>query len=796
MAENERVVIFKVDTREGVTSVRDLKDNIKKLKESLADAQIGSEEYSKTMNELKVNQNALRDAMHATTTSMEDLAAAAAGANVEFDKQGKLVNAEAVSYNELVHTLANLKEAWRATTDEQQRADLAKQINSVNNRLKEMDASVGTYKRNVGAYQNIVSQLGNALGNLVPASKAATGGIGGMTMGLKAMSGTPVIAILGVLVNVLTKITGAMRTSEENTKALTAAMAPLQSIGDAVTKVLQGLGKTIVWLVDQFGKLTQKIFGVNKATQDRIGLAEKENALLDKQRSIQIENAKAEKDIAELRAKASDRANYTAKQRIEFLEQAGEMERQMAERNKDLAQQEYEALKLRTSLTQSSKEELDALAAAEAKAIKAETDYYTTVRSINSGISAARRQEEKDARDAAKAVADAARAKLDAETMYQQQLLDVATEGSEEQLAIQNELSRLQYEKAKADAEQKILDEETLNRTLLLLQQAYQRDTLKNQEAFDEKQRDAELLAIANRRDALEQGSEAYLAASVELAEKTYDTLTQKQGESDDQFLARRIAAYNALLDAQTAYDDAVEERERLAVQNRMEEAVTGSQEYLARAVELKKYELDTLHRLEGESDEAFRSRQLAAEKAYVDARKALWQSQLDTMNQIAAATSGILGSIADMYEANTNGTKKDAERIKNLRIASATIDMLQGAVTAYSTAQKLGPPQGPIIGAINAAAVTAAGLANIAKIKATKVSTSAAASTTPAATITAPAVPATSGVQLTRSLTGASEEDRLDRMADPQRVQVYILDSDLQANRESNRVRVAETEF
>lgn len=44
------------------------------------------------------------------------------------------------------------------------------------------------------------------------------------------------------------------------------------------------------------------------------------------------------------------------------------------------------------------------------------------------------------------------------------------------------------------------------------------------------------------------------------------------------------------------------------------------------------------------------------------------------------------------------------------------------------------------------------------------------------------------------RNVTGASEEERLNRIAGPQRV--YILASDLQAERDSSRVRVRETTF
>lgn len=159
---------------------------------------------------------------------------------------------------------------------------------------------------------------------------------------------------------------------------------------------------------------------------------------------------------------------------------------------------------------------------------------------------------------------------------------------------------------------------------------------------------------------------------------------------------------------------------------------------------------------------------------------------------QSVAGMSGIMGSLADMIESGTEVTEKEARRAKNLRIASATIDMYQGATTAYSTAQSLGVPMGPIVGAINAAAVVATGLANIAKIKSQNVSASASASGTAVPTVSAPAI--TPQVSQVRTITSASEEDRLNQMASDQRV--YILNSDLEAAANSRRVLATETSF
>lgn len=162
-------------------------------------------------------------------------------------------------------------------------------------------------------------------------------------------------------------------------------------------------------------------------------------------------------------------------------------------------------------------------------------------------------------------------------------------------------------------------------------------------------------------------------------------------------------------------------------------------------------------------------------------------KQKLDSMAAYASGASGLLNGVADMLEA-------EGQSAKNLRIAAATIDMISGAVTAFSTAQQLGPIAGPIVGAINAAAVVASGLANIAKIRATNVSKDAApTSSAPAqATVSAPALE--TAVPTTTVINGARTETALNRAAQPSRV--YVVQSDIEAAAQDTRVQVAESSF
>ena len=146
------------------------------------------------------------------------------------------------------------------------------------------------------------------------------------------------------------------------------------------------------------------------------------------------------------------------------------------------------------------------------------------------------------------------------------------------------------------------------------------------------------------------------------------------------------------------------------------------------------------------------------------------------------------------MISVHEENSEKNANKIKNLRIAAATIDTISGAIGAFMQAsQTIPPPYGQIVGAAAAAAVTASGLAQIAQLKKTKVSGSSAnTSISTPAVASAPTI--SPNVSNVRSVTSASEEDRLNRMARDQRV--YILADDIQASQEQIKTQVSESSF
>ena len=608
MAE-ETITILKVGTEEAVKSIADLKENVKVLKQSLDQLEIGTEEYQDTLDELKVNQNALKDAMYATSASMEQVTQAATGANVAFDENNQLVNAGTLSYNELVHAMANLKEEFRSTGDAARRQNLGEQINSINTKLKELDSLQGNFQRNVGNYAGSIkdafkdmSQQADAFGKSLG---AVGGGVNGIKNGFDAFSKSPAIATFGLLVSVAMKLADELKDNETAMQAVKKAMAALKPVMDLFSGIIEKLAD---YLADIIGKVTEFVTSnglMQKIVKGVMGVG---NAIM------QFVIAPFKGIVAAIKV---------------FKEQ---------------------------------------------------------------GI---------------KGIGDAARA------FGQEMKSGVAFK-------------------------------ENFNAGQLAA--------------------DAMISGVKSKKpDAGRAGKDLGKEAGKKFAEGMYESAMRglKTGEKWDE--AMREWAKNLA--------DSIKES-NAEMQDEIDSMFQGEVEALKKALE---------------EEEELRKKDLENAEKVAKAKK-------DTLKGVASATADILGSIADLYESDEENSEKNANKIKNLRIAAATIDTISGAIGAFMQAsQTIPPPYGQIVGAAAAAAVTASGIAQIAQLKKTKVSGTAASTniSTPAVA-SAPTI--NPNVANVRSVTSASEEDRLNQMASKQRV--YILADDIQASQNQIKTQVAESSF
>ena len=655
MAE-ETIQIIRIETGEAVRSVNDLRENVKILKERLGDLEIGTTEYQDTLDELKVNQAAVKDAMYATTASMDDLSKSATGASN--------------SYNSLVHRMASLKEELRATDvsteqGKQRFKELAAQINEVNGTLKDMDALQGNFQRNVGNYPGLMKTFSGSLDALDKGLKATAGGVGGLKEGFDALAVNPAFTILGIVVDLFGSLAATLKDDETSMAAVNKAGVSLEPVFKFLKGILEKVVNIVADLITKVSAFVQSNGLIPKIIDGVVGVG----------------NAIFKFVVAPFKGVV---------EAIKVFKEQGV--RGLGDAAKAFANEMKTGISFKSN--------------------------YQAGESIVDAITAGIKDKKKDVSDAGKDVIKPLKDGINIELDKMIQELD------------------MEMDKMIQDLDKKQEDANKIANSIAQGRLANLDKAAKHQ---------LELNAILVEDDK-------------EKAEKAY----QIQLSANE----RRLAALEQF--AQDALDRG---------------DLDAYLEYEQEAADLE-VEIET---------NALREKKRLREQDAKDAKEKAKQ-QMEVMQSVASATSGILGSIADMYESDEKNSEKNANKIKGLRIAAATIDTISGAVGAFmQAAATIPPPMGAIIGGIQAAAVTAAGIAQIAKMKSTKVSGSASNSAPTAPAVTSAPV-RTIDIQQVRSVTSASEEDRLNQMASDQRV--FLVMSDLEVKQNQSRVQVAEASF
>lgn len=358
---DEKVRVVKIDTGGAVQSVSNLKSKISEYRKELNECTVGSEEAKKKAIELREAQAQLTAAM-----------------NGAIDATGKIDN----SYNGLVSQMAKLKAAWRATTDEAERAKIGEQIGAINGQLKTMDASIGNFQRNVGNYQSALEGLGGK------GMQSITNGMNGIKKGMDVLKAHPFLAMLSVIVAVIMKIASAIKNSEDRMQSFQKALAPINAlmnvfntaIGKAADILVNVLTKSIDVATRAFSgflKMIDKVAGTNlsgiisEATEAQREVTNLENELARYSRNIKKENAEIGVTISKLQNNFAKSEGNVSKQ-AEIAKKIAEQQKKINENNLALATKEYELIRKKNQLSDSNTQDLDAENEAYVKMINAQ----------------------------------------------------------------------------------------------------------------------------------------------------------------------------------------------------------------------------------------------------------------------------------------------------------------------------------------------------------------------------------------------------------------------------------------
>ena len=296
---------------------------------------------------------------------------------------------------------------------------------------------------------------------------------------------------------------------------------------------------------------------------------------------------------------------------------------------------------------------------------------------------------------------------IETEYQRQKQLLDLLLdEASISQDVYDNALKYAQQQRAKA------LKEEQMNAEQAALAQVKAETDLLRKvtdekialiEDENERAREAEEVRHARAIDDLETRLEtekdltakqrAAINNLIELEEQKHqqkmleldNKAQEEKRKADEKALEERIAAANKETQAMM---DLV----KLEWENRINEAANKGQQTLQMEIDAAKARMDALQQLEGESDAEFKARQLAAERDYIDAKKALDEYELEIEQAKYDALSGMVNGLSSIMEAFGEENEAMAKVSKILALGEIAVSTGKAIAAGVAQAAATGP--------------------------------------------------------------------------------------------------------
>ena len=369
-----------------INSVKELKDEIKKLQDSLIGVDAESEEFKKTSEQLAAAQEELTK----VTKAGKDENIAATDSIVGMERQYK-----------------NLYNTYKMMSEEQRNSNFGKQmaadLEDLSTKLNETKQGVGNFKDNIGRYAQSVtdafSKMGVSVGALQGPLNIAKTGFSTLN---KTMLASPVgwiAAAIAGLIAIFKKMKDAVAQNEELQMRYNEAMAKFQPILDAAKNGLDRLGQGFVEIVEFISNAVQKVrefaaavtdfFGITEGKKDAIkeqqkvydDIAKSTNQLTKNKREYQKLNAQDAAEVQRLRELASETKD--AKDKRELLTQAKEIQAKIDERNIEIATEENRILEEQATLTANDAAMNDRLAQASANVANAQATAAKNARDFN-----------------------------------------------------------------------------------------------------------------------------------------------------------------------------------------------------------------------------------------------------------------------------------------------------------------------------------------------------------------------------------------------------------------------------
>lgn len=693
MAVKKKVV--EIDTQQATTSVKDLRNELKQLKDSMLSTEQGTEEYNNAMRKAA-------DIMHTLKEQQEELSASA----MDF---GQITGNVVKATGGLVAGLQAAKATMNlfGVENEAVLESLQKMQNlmAITQALPALDNGVKAFKR---------------LGLVI---KSATAGMNGFKKALLTSGIGALVVALGYVV----------ANFEEISKWLDEVTGQTDFLGNLSDKVIGGLYAGWAGLVQTIKAIGNAIYtyvatpvkgivnAVNAFTSTQGGIGEKLKAAAKAMKDGFVSDWKdVGNDFKQIGTVAAD-----AYQEGYDKNKARRQAKAEKEKEKQKQQEIREQKERLNRLKQAAEEEERVVAEIKKKyaSLEEEIKLYNATE-LEKQLSDLRKEEA----EALKTIEETHKKRLISDKQYEKDKLSIVEH----------------YAKLSAEAKKQAADkeaEDARKQSIELLDTSYQLEQAKLQKQYDEK-----LISEQDYNDRKKQLQETYVQDYIDNIQFLLDTETNLTDEQILDLTNKINAARASLKENKTETN---EEDPNLLTTKQISEAINASALALndfsdnpawgniLKNVATLTANWDTLHaQIKEGGTKAF--------SAYA---------------QIAAtALSAVAQMMNGLASEQDTSNKEGFESSKKYQIAGATMSMLAGIASAWASSMQLGPIAGPIMGSILSAFMLATGIAQIQKIKSTQFnggSTSGSSATPNTSAVASMQAP----VQYTQDVQGANIE-------------------------------------
>ncbi len=683
-----------------------LSDEVKNGEISAEAAAIASADYAKQLDELRSEQVL-------TVAETNNQVTALRGYQRELQnvlKQEEAVKEEKIgSMTSLRAELSNLIKEYdnlgRKEREGAQGKELLNKITKLTDEIKKAEEATQRYQRNVGNYKSalegaekaieglkdgilgfvtagnpmlqlVVNTVGQLKSMKAAFGVAAEGGKMLLTQ-LRALMANPIVAFLAAITAALFALKNGLQSSEERMNKFKLIMAPLQGLLDGLSKILgtvcgwllslvEATADSVAWL----GKLMEKLplvggvmKEVNKTAIEYIAIEKQRQDIVRITRDEVVASAEREREVSDLKAKVAQKDRYTNEERLAFLDQAIAIEREQAEQKKRLAELNLNTLEREAAMADNDAEMNDKLAEAKAAVIKADTELSNKLRELNAQrveasnamaaeVAAAQRAAEEKAKAYREEAERMRKAEEDAVRAAEDAMNELITDSVEKQKAILRTTYDRQIEEIRTRLEQEKNLTVTAREALQQQVQAIETRMYRELRAIDEE-------VIAKRQ-------EAEVKAAEERTNMEREERIKRQQEEIEQ----------AALDLSI----------RIAQLHGDEEAI------LQAKLEAKQKEIESLHMLEGESEQEFLLRSLQLQNEYTDMQQTIAERQEEIEKTKSEEQVKAYNSVMTAMSAMGEHSKALGKLSKIMGLAQIAVDTGKAISSGVAEAVKAGP--------------------------------------------------------------------------------------------------------